>query len=49
MFRRLLVPLDGTPQSASALPFARVLAGASGGRLILTRVVEQTLPVRRRS
>jgi nucleotide-binding universal stress UspA family protein len=40
MFKRLLVPLDGTPQSASALPFARVLAGTSGGRLILVQVVE---------
>jgi len=40
MFKRLLVPLDGTPQSASALPFARVLAGASNGRLILVQVVE---------
>jgi nucleotide-binding universal stress UspA family protein len=40
MFKRLLVPLDGTPQSASALPFARVLAGTSGGRLVLMQVVE---------
>jgi nucleotide-binding universal stress UspA family protein len=31
MFKRVLVPLDGNPQSAAALPLARVVARAGGG------------------
>ena len=40
MFKALLVPLDGTPQSNVALPLARLLAQASHGRLVLVRVVD---------
>jgi nucleotide-binding universal stress UspA family protein len=36
----MLVPLDGSPQAAAALPFARALAGAGSARLVLVRVVE---------
>jgi nucleotide-binding universal stress UspA family protein len=38
MFYSLLVPLDGTPQAAAALPLARSVAVASGGALTLLRV-----------
>jgi nucleotide-binding universal stress UspA family protein len=40
MFERLLVPLDGTSQSAAALPLARTVALATGGTLRLLRVIE---------
>jgi nucleotide-binding universal stress UspA family protein len=39
MFTRILVPLDGTADSATALPPARTMAEATGGELILLRVV----------
>jgi nucleotide-binding universal stress UspA family protein len=39
MFKRVLVPLDGTPQSAAALPPARAVAVATGGTLRLLRVI----------
>ena len=38
MYRAILVPLDGSPLAASALPFARAIARASGARLLLLRV-----------
>lgn len=38
MFKRILVPLDGTPESAVALPLARTVARATGGRISLLRV-----------
>jgi hypothetical protein len=40
MIKCLLVRLDGTPQSASALPFARLLARQSQGRMALVRIVD---------
>jgi nucleotide-binding universal stress UspA family protein len=40
MFKTIVVPLDGTPQSNVALPLARLLAHASRGRLVLVRVVD---------
>ena len=40
MFKTLVVPLDGTPQSNVALLLARLLAQASRGRLVLVRVVD---------
>jgi nucleotide-binding universal stress UspA family protein len=43
MFKTLLIPLDGTPQSNAALPFARVLAQKSGARLLLVRVVDPSV------
>jgi nucleotide-binding universal stress UspA family protein len=39
MFKSILVPLDGSLLSESALPAAARIARASGGRLILTTVI----------
>ncbi len=39
MFRRILVPLDGSARAERALPMAARLAQASGGSLFLVRVV----------
>jgi nucleotide-binding universal stress UspA family protein len=39
MFDRLIVPLDGTPQAAVALPLARTMAQRSGAGLVLVRLV----------
>lgn len=41
---RILLPLDGTPQAAAALPLARGLAAASGAKLNLVRVVSDLNP-----
>lgn len=38
MFGRILVPLDGTPQAESALPYAEILARRGDQRLVLLRV-----------
>jgi nucleotide-binding universal stress UspA family protein len=38
MFRSLLVPLDGSPEAATALPLARTIAQATGGSITLLRV-----------
>jgi nucleotide-binding universal stress UspA family protein len=40
MFKKLVVALDGTPQSNVALPFARMLALACDSRLTLVRVID---------
>jgi nucleotide-binding universal stress UspA family protein len=42
MFTTPLVPMDGTPEAASALPLARALLSGSAPRLILVRVAEST-------
>ena len=39
MFTRLLLPLDGTPESSLALSPARTLAAALGAEIVLVRVV----------
>jgi nucleotide-binding universal stress UspA family protein len=39
MLSRLLVPLDGTPESEGALPLARILARCTGAEILLLRVV----------
>jgi nucleotide-binding universal stress UspA family protein len=39
MFKKLLVPLDGTAESAVALPLARTVARATGAEVRLVRVV----------
>jgi nucleotide-binding universal stress UspA family protein len=38
MFRSILVPLDGSPESATALPLARTVARTTGGQLHLVMV-----------
>lgn len=43
MFKRILVPLDGSERSETALPIAARLARASGGSILLAQVV--TIPV----
>ncbi|HEY3063581.1 MAG TPA: universal stress protein [Chloroflexota bacterium] len=43
MFDQILVPLDGTPQSAAALPLARTLAEACHGQVVLIRVAPSPL------
>jgi len=45
MFNRILVPLDGTPESNAALPLARTVAKATGATLVLVRVLERQFPV----
>lgn len=39
MLKRILVPLDGSPRAERAIPVAARLARASGGSIILVRVV----------
>jgi len=39
MFKRILVPLDGSPRAERAIPVAAHIARASGGTVILVRVV----------
>lgn len=39
MFQRILVPLDGSSRAERALPVATRLAQASGGAVVLLRVV----------
>lgn len=39
MYTRILVPLDGSPRSETALPVAARLAQTSGSTLLLTRIV----------
>jgi nucleotide-binding universal stress UspA family protein len=39
VFQKILVPLDGSPLSELALPYAAALAGAHGGELLLVRVI----------
>ena len=38
MFKRILVPIDGTPQASAALPAARTLAQATSASVVLVRV-----------
>ena len=40
MFTRLLVPLDGTPESNAALPLARTQAHARGASIVLFQVAD---------
>src|SRR5947208_4759638 len=37
MFKNILIPLDGTPVAAGALPYAQTVAARTGARLILVR------------
>jgi nucleotide-binding universal stress UspA family protein len=43
-FKRILVPLDGSPLSERALPVATALARAFGGEIILLRVLDIPTP-----
>jgi nucleotide-binding universal stress UspA family protein len=40
MFRSLLVPLDGSPLAAAAVPLARTIVEATGGSITLIRVTQ---------
>jgi nucleotide-binding universal stress UspA family protein len=40
MYRKIMVPLDGSPLAERALPYAEVLARRSGAALVLMRAVE---------
>jgi len=39
MFKRILVPLDGSGRAEQALPIAARIARASGGSIVLVRVL----------
>ena len=41
MFSNVLVPLDGSPEAATALPAAQALASSLGARISLLRVVRR--------
>jgi nucleotide-binding universal stress UspA family protein len=43
MFKKLLAPLDGSGESAVALPLARTLAKATGAEILLLRVIPEQL------
>lgn len=43
MFKRILVPLDGSARAERAIPVAARIARASGGSLILLRVVNASI------
>ena len=43
-FKRILVPLDGSPLSERALPSATALAGKSGSEILLLRVLDIPKP-----
>jgi nucleotide-binding universal stress UspA family protein len=43
MFKRILVPLDGSPRAECAIPVAARLARASGGSITFLRVVSTTI------
>jgi nucleotide-binding universal stress UspA family protein len=40
MFKRILVPLDGSPQAEQAIPLAARLARTTGGTILLVQVVD---------
>ena len=42
VFKKIIVPLDGSPLAESALPQARELAGLTGSEIRLVRVVDFT-------
>jgi nucleotide-binding universal stress UspA family protein len=44
MFRSILVPLDGTPDAAAAIPLARTIAQATGGAVHLLQVIPSPTP-----
>jgi len=44
MFKRILVPLDGSPLSERALPIAMAMARKFGSKIILLRVLDIPVP-----
>ncbi|WP_201384564.1 universal stress protein [Ktedonobacter sp. SOSP1-85] len=40
MFKRILVPLDGSPRAERALPLAKRIARATRGSIVLVYVVD---------
>ena len=44
MFRRILVPLDGSPEAEDAIPFAGMLTRASGGTVLLLCLARAAQP-----
>jgi nucleotide-binding universal stress UspA family protein len=40
MFKRILVPLDGSPLADRALPYAEALARRTGGQILLIRAID---------
>ncbi|MEO7021196.1 MAG: universal stress protein [Ktedonobacteraceae bacterium] len=44
MFKRILVPLDGSPRAEQALPVAARLAQASGGSIHILQVIKIVVP-----
>jgi nucleotide-binding universal stress UspA family protein len=45
MFKNILIPLDGTPVAAGALPYAQTVAARTGARLILVRAAHLQRPL----
>ena len=45
MFKNILIPLDGTPVAAAALPYAQAVATRTGARLILVRAAHLQRPL----
>jgi len=45
MFNRILIPLDGCPVAAAALPYAQLVAARTGARLILVRAAHFQRPL----
>ena len=45
MYRRALVPLDGSPLAEAIIPFLTEIAGPLGMSIVLLRVLERTPPV----
>lgn len=43
MFKRILVPLDGSSRAEQALPIAARIARASGGSVLLLHVITTPL------
>jgi nucleotide-binding universal stress UspA family protein len=44
MLRQIMVPTDGSPLSARALPLAESIANAQGADIVLVRVIEPFNP-----
>jgi nucleotide-binding universal stress UspA family protein len=45
MFKNILIPLDGTPVAAGALPYAQTVAARTSARLILVRAAHLQRPL----